>query len=205
MLTGIILAGGDSERMNGTNKSLLTLDDEMLVQRQIRLMKQICEEIIIVTNEPRPYLQRLDGTIRIITDYVTGIGPLGGMFSGLSLAQKDHAWVIGCDMPFISAKAARLMLAHKQQHGYEVVFPCIQQVVHPLHAIYDRSCVKAIERMLHHHDYALTKLHRYLNWDVLLERTFVHHDIESSFLYEIKTQEDYLTAVELLELRCPGA
>ena len=52
MLTGAILAGGDNRRMNGEAKALLTFGAEKLIQRQIRQMREICSEMIVVTNHP---------------------------------------------------------------------------------------------------------------------------------------------------------
>lgn len=67
MLTGIILAGGDHQRMEGENKALLPIYGELLIQRQIREMESICDEIIIVTNDPKPFLRVVDVSVRIIT------------------------------------------------------------------------------------------------------------------------------------------
>lgn len=56
MLTGAILAGGQSRRMGGRHKGLLPFVNESIVERQIRTMKQLCAEVILVTNDPRSYL-----------------------------------------------------------------------------------------------------------------------------------------------------
>ena len=109
MLTGIILAGGDHKRMGGEEQSTSTYLWRATHTTQIREMESICDEIIIVTNEPKPFLRVVDVSVRIITDFVSGKGPLGGLHAGLSLAEHDEAWVVGCDMPSISAQAARFM------------------------------------------------------------------------------------------------
>ena len=58
MLTGVILAGGQNKRMDGQNKALLSFSNERLIERQIRIMQESCEEIIVVTNDP-PYIAYL--------------------------------------------------------------------------------------------------------------------------------------------------
>ncbi|MCZ8515254.1 molybdenum cofactor guanylyltransferase [Paenibacillus filicis] len=107
-LSGVILAGGKNRRMGGSHKALLPFHQEKLVHRQIRRLKQVCTEIILVTNDPKTFLPLVDSDVRIITDYYSGKGPLGGMHAGLSLANHVNVWLIGCDMPFISPQAAKL-------------------------------------------------------------------------------------------------
>lgn len=108
-LSGVILAGGRNRRMGGSPKALLSYHREKLIHRQIRVMRTICEEVILVTNEPRLYLPIVDRDVRILTDSYAGQGPLGGMHAALSLARCDNVWIIDCDMPFVSSRAARLM------------------------------------------------------------------------------------------------
>jgi molybdopterin-guanine dinucleotide biosynthesis protein A len=147
MLSGIILAGGEGLRMGGENKSLLMLGNETLLERQIRIMRELCSEIIIVTNTPRSFLRRVDASVRIITDYMPGKGPLSGMHAGLTLSVNQNAWIVGCDMPFLSPKAARLMLLKKKK-GIEAIIPWLQESMFPLHGIYDRDCAAHIPAFL---------------------------------------------------------
>src|SRR5690242_19745844 len=96
-LTGVILAGGKNGRMGGSHKALLPFRNEKLVHRQIRILKEICKEIIVVTNEPRTFLPIIDSGVRIITDFYENKGPLGGMHAALSLASHTNVWMVGCD------------------------------------------------------------------------------------------------------------
>ena len=122
MLTGVILAGGANRRMKGESKALLPFGGQPLVVRQVDRMRILCDEVIVVTNDPRPYLPILDRSVRIITDFFAGHGPLGGMHAALSLAKHTSVWVVGCDMPFVSSKAAEL-LWNRKRDGFEAVVP----------------------------------------------------------------------------------
>ncbi|WP_426452178.1 molybdenum cofactor guanylyltransferase [Paenibacillus sp. S-38] len=200
MLTGLILAGGESKRMNGKNKSRLKFEYETLLQRQIRLMRTICSELIIVTNDPRAYLRQVDESVRIITDYIPGKGPLSGLHAGLTLARGENVWAVGSGMPFLSPKAAALLLEQKNR-GFNAVFPRVENMIYPLHGLYDRSCGKRIAELLQGGEGRPDVLHRVLNAALVEEETFVGQGIAPSFVFEIKTEEDYLMAAEILEGR----
>ena len=51
-MTGVILSGGKNRRM-GANKAFLTVDGERLIDRTVRLFREVFEEVIIVTTCPR--------------------------------------------------------------------------------------------------------------------------------------------------------
>ncbi|AFC28659.1 molybdopterin-guanine dinucleotide biosynthesis protein A [Paenibacillus mucilaginosus 3016] len=200
MLTGLILAGGESKRMNGANKSMLKFEYETLLQRQVRLMRTVCSELMIVTNDPKSYLRQVDESVRIITDYIPGKGPLSGLHAGLTLARGEQVWAVGCGMPFLSPKAAQLLLEQKNR-GFDAAFPRVENMIYPLHGIYDRSCGKRIGELLQSGEGRPDALHRVLNAALVEEEVFTGQGISASFVFEIKTEEDYFTAAEILEGR----
>lgn len=191
MLTGVILAGGDHQRMGGENKALLPIYDELLIHRQIREMETICDEIIIVTNEPKPFLRTVDISVRIITDFIRDKGPLGGLHAGLSLAEYEEAWVVGCDMPAISAQAARYMQQFKDEFQLEAVVPRIGGRLEMLHSIYNTSVANAAQSLLRSGDHRLEQLLHYIRWSELDSDQFVVRGIETQFTQTIKTMDDY--------------
>jgi molybdopterin-guanine dinucleotide biosynthesis protein A len=191
MLTGVILAGGDHGRMGGENKALLPIYGELLIQRQIREMESICEEIIIVTNDPKPFLRVVDVSIRIITDFIRGKGPMGGLHAGLSFAEHEEAWVVGCDMPSISAQAARFMREFKEEFKLEAVVPRIGGQLEMLHGIYHTSIANKILSMLNRGEYRLNQLLQHIRWSEMDSDQFVVRGIETRFTQTIKTMDDY--------------
>lgn len=152
-LSGVILAGEKSRCADGFHMGLLSFQDEKLVHRQIRCLKQLCAEIILVTNEPRTFLPLVDCSVRIITEFYVDKGPLGGMHAAFSLAQYPDVWLVGCDMPIISYQAAKLMLDKKRKMDIDAVIPYIDDKLYPLHGIYDRRCAKVIRVMMDNEQY----------------------------------------------------
>ncbi|KRF04205.1 hypothetical protein ASG89_22515 [Paenibacillus sp. Soil766] len=190
MLSGVILAGGANRRMNGELKALLPFGGKPLIVRQLDCMREICDELIVVTNDPKPYLNKVDRSVRIITDYFTDHGPLGGMHAALSLAKHDSVWVVGCDMPFISIRAAQLLLQRKLD-GFESVIPVVAGELYPLHGIYDRACASHIVPLLHRGETRISALLNHVFMGGLGDRFLLENGVDLNFVSNIKTVEDY--------------
>jgi molybdopterin-guanine dinucleotide biosynthesis protein A len=176
--------------MKGVNKAFLVLDNITFIERQISEMRKCCTDITIVTNDPNPFLKSVDRGIRIITDYFPGKGPLSGMHAGLTLAKQPNVWVVDCGMPFISSKAAELLLERKQE-GFEAVIPWINKSAHPLHGIYDRSRAAVIGSMLEQGNTTFSSLLKKLLWIELHAPVFEGKGIDCRFVKAIKTTDDY--------------
>lgn len=190
MLTGVILAGGKNRRMQGHPKALLPFGAEKLIVRQLRLMQPVCSELIVVTNDPKPFLRLLEPEIRIITDFVPNGGPLGGMHSGLSLARNRDVWIVGSHMPFVSSQAAELLQVKKHE-GFDAALPWVQGGIYPLHGIYDRSCADLIWSQLQSGEPTLTRFLKELYWGELHETVFQENGIEPDFINCFNTHEEY--------------
>ncbi|MCY9694464.1 molybdenum cofactor guanylyltransferase [Paenibacillus alginolyticus] len=192
MLTGVILAGGANRRMNGELKALLPFGGQPLIVRQVDRMRILCDEIIVVTNEPKAFLPILDRSVRIITDFHTGYGPLGGMHAGLSLAKHSSAWVVGCDMPIISYKAAELLWNRKREgEGIEAVVPLVSGNLVPLHGIYDRECKTKILPLLKKGETRVSALLGHIFWSELGDEYLQKNGVDLKFIASIKTMDDY--------------
>jgi molybdopterin-guanine dinucleotide biosynthesis protein A len=199
MLTGVILAGGLSRRMGNINKGLLPFLNETLIQRQIGIMQELCAEVILVTNDPRSFLPHLGNTCRIISDYIPGKGPLSGMHAAFTLSKYTDIWVVGCDMPFISSRAAEFMWKQRENMECDAVVPCIQGAIHPLHGLYRKSCVEHISSLLNHGEFRVTELLNAILCKTVMEDAFVEMGLDVRFVLNVNTPEEYEEAVQLLE------
>ncbi|MEW6408849.1 MAG: molybdenum cofactor guanylyltransferase [Nitrospirota bacterium] len=140
--TGIILAGGENRRMP-TNKAFLEVDGEIIIERTLRIFNELFEEVIIVTNTPELFIKY---RVKLVGDLFNLRGPLTGIFSGLLNARENFCFVVACDMPFINKELVSYMVANRG--NYDAVVPRIGKVVEPLHAIYSRECLHAMEQSL---------------------------------------------------------
>jgi len=140
--TGIILAGGKNLRM-GQNKAFLEVQGERIIDRIKRIFVDLFDEVVLVTNSPRDYL---DLNLRIVADLYRERGSLAGIFTGLFHASFSHAFVAACDMPFLNPA----LIAHLVglSPGYDIVIPRTEDGLQPLHAVYSRKCLPFMEDLL---------------------------------------------------------
>ncbi|WP_158299481.1 molybdenum cofactor guanylyltransferase [Paenibacillus antri] len=190
MLSGIILAGGPNRRMGGSPKSLLRFGGESLVERQVREMRRLCDEMIVVTDDPLPYLRLLDRNVRIITDYYKAKGPLVGIHAGLMLATHPQAWIVGCDMPYVSADAAAVQ-RETLRSGAQAAVPHVNGGLYPLHGLYDRSCAQDAAKLIESGETSATALLKHVAWKEVRESAFVERGLSIRFVANVNTKEDY--------------
>lgn len=142
--SGVVLAGGQSRRL-GVEKSLLLLEGQPLLVRALDRLAEVSDDLIVVTNEPQRY-EPLELAARLVPDERPGVGSLMGIYSGLKAARHAYALVVACDMPFLNLALLRHLLALAP--GHDVVIPRRGEHVEPLHAVYGRACLPAMERVL---------------------------------------------------------
>lgn len=196
-LTGVILAGGKKRHSSGLHPALLPFRRERMVNRQFRLMRPICEELILVTDEPKLILPVLDADVRLITDYYANRGPLGGLHAALSLAGHGHVWLAGCDMPFLSPRAALVMLQRKRQYFLDAVVPCIHGKLNPLHGVFGRSLAKLAAKLSMAGRHSILALLDDISCGTMEEKQFHIHGIDMHFMIRTNTAEAYEDALKM--------
>lgn len=142
--SAIVLAGGESRRL-GRDKSLLLLEGRPLLVRTLDRLAAISDDLIVVTNTPQNYAH-LDLDARLVRDQRPGVGSLMGIYSGLKAARHGRALVVACDMPFLNLALLRYLLDCGP--ACDVVIPRLGEWLEPLHAIYDKACLPAMEQVL---------------------------------------------------------
>lgn len=141
-VSGVILAGGASNRM-GSNKALLPYKGGRFIEAIYRQMSQIFAEVFLVTNDPGQY-EFLP--CRKVPDLIPGAGALSGIHSGLRHSGNPFIFAVACDMPYLNDDLVR-HLAGLADAG-DVVIPEGPDGLEPLHALYGRECLAAIEESL---------------------------------------------------------
>jgi len=66
----------------------------------------------------------------------------------LSRSSREAAFCVACDMPFLSADLIRALVRRYREEGCDVLLPRVGGQIEPLHAVYRRSLLPAIERFL---------------------------------------------------------
>ena len=144
-VSGVILAGGASRRM-GRDKAFLEFGGEPLIARIAERLRAVVDEVIIAANDTARYAAFAD---RCVPDVHPGIGTLGGIHAGLGAAAHQLAVIVACDMPFLNPDVlAWFVEVAGSANGAgdaDLVVLRHDKGVEPLHAVYRKSCLPAIE------------------------------------------------------------
>lgn len=141
----VIQAGGQSRRM-GQNKALMPFSGQPLIERVVQRLKPAADEILINTNQPDlfSFLE-----LAMFPDLIPGKGPLGGLFTALSVAKFPLVAVVACDMPFINPQLLTLERDLLGGDEWDVVLPRSIDGLEPLHAVYRKdACLPAIRQAI---------------------------------------------------------
>ncbi len=141
-LEGAIVAGGKSSRM-GIDKALLEWEGKSLIRIVAESVSAVCDKLIIIADDGERFLSL---GLEIYPDKISGMGPLGGIYTALCVSEGERVFCVGCDMPFLDADVVRGMLDISGE--YDVVVPYLDDGFHPLHAVYSRNCIKPIRDTL---------------------------------------------------------
>jgi len=139
LLTGIILAGGNSTRM-GTDKGLMQLGGRPMIQHVIDPMAKVCQRILIVSDNP---MYGMFG-FELVEDEQPDYGPVMGILSGLRQSKTDRNLVLSCDAPFVTFELMKQLVLLSDKA--DVVGAHSTKGIHPLIAVYNARCLPAFER-----------------------------------------------------------
>jgi molybdenum cofactor guanylyltransferase len=142
----IILAGGKSKRL-GRNKLLEKVGGLTLLDRVIIKLSSLRTSIIVVVAADS-ILPDLTGysDVKVIQDVIPGKGSLGGLYSGLEYSDQQFNLVTACDMPFLDINLFQYMISLIENN--DAVVPVVNDNVEPLHAVYSKNCLTAIQSLI---------------------------------------------------------
>src|SRR5437660_2283697 len=129
--------------MGGRPKALLKLGGRRIIERVVDAVKPAVDDLLIVTNTPELYTFL---GLPMVPDIYLDHGSLGGIYSGLLAAPGDAAFTVACDMPFLHAEIARLVVRRAAEA--DVVIPRVGGQLETLHAAYGKACLPHIEERL---------------------------------------------------------
>ena len=194
--SAIILAGGRSLRL-GYNKVLEIVGDKSLLEGVISCVSSLSSEIIVVATEEQVIPQFADyPDLQVVTDIYPGKGPLGGIYTGLKTSTSACNLVVAADMPFLSKALLDYMLGLVD--SVDLVAPRVGGQVEPLHAVYMRSCLTAIERMMKEGELGVHKLFSRLNVRYVEADEISRFDPEQRSFFNVNTEGDLRLARQLV-------
>ena len=152
-VSAAILAGGASSRM-GTNKALLKVDGEPIITRCYQILAHLFHEVIIVTNTPEDYAFL---PCRKVPDIHPELGSIAGLHSAIVHGSNERTFVAACDMPCLNAELIRHLCS--ADISADAVVPLNRDNLRePLHAVYARSILPAMQTAIDTGDMSILHL-----------------------------------------------
>ncbi|HOV89185.1 MAG TPA: molybdenum cofactor guanylyltransferase [Syntrophorhabdaceae bacterium] len=159
--TCAILAGGASVRM-GRDKATLLVKDRPLISYVYDKVKDVFEDIIILSNNS--YV--LNGIhVPVIKDIVPIQSTLTGIASALIHTQNPYVFVVACDMPNLSREGILYLMENAQ--GEDIIIPRTEKGYEPLHAIYNRTCIPYMLSLIERREFKISSIFPYVNVKVI--------------------------------------
>ncbi|MES2575776.1 MAG: molybdenum cofactor guanylyltransferase [Bacteroidota bacterium] len=179
--TGIILAGGKSQRM-GTDKGLLPLNGKPFITHVYEAMKPIFGDNIVVVSSNADY--DAFGYNRI-EDLISDKGPVGGLYTALKQSKTKFNLVLSVDVPLITTELVQ-WLVDNHDDGYLVTQVQVDEKVSPLVAVYDRALRTLLGEHMAGNQLKLREVIAEVN-----VQTLIIPEKWSKQLQNINTEEDY--------------
>lgn len=184
-VTGAILSGGPSTKM-GCDKALLPYRGGRFIEAIHRKMAELFDEVIVVGSEPGQYDFM---PCRLVPDLFPGMGALAGIHSALFHSATDRVFVVACDMPHIKGDLIRYLCGFADEA--DAVLPEGDCGLEPLHAVYSKSALPAVEEALRDGRRGLCSFHETLRVRRVGRDTVESIDPGLSAFRNINTPEDY--------------
>jgi molybdopterin-guanine dinucleotide biosynthesis protein A len=143
--SAVILAGGANKRFGGYPKSKIKFDGESIISMILGTIRGLFSEIIIVTNTPDEY-DNLG--IKLTGDHFRNIGPLGGIHAAMLASSSENLFVLASDMPLINKEAILKQVDYFEKGSCDILVAKSGDLMEPLHAIYRKSLLPAIEEYI---------------------------------------------------------
>src|SRR6185295_525693 len=140
-IEAFILAGGVSSRM-GSDKAQLLIAEQTLIQRIANTLFEVCDSVTVVGREvdnPR---------LKAASDVYPKWGALGGLHAALNACASEWAFVIACDLPFVSAEMIKRLANLRED--FDAVVPIQPDGrAQPLSSLYrTESCLQQATQLI---------------------------------------------------------
>ncbi len=196
-VSGIILAGGMSTRL-GRDKAIEPIGGQPLISRVLSMLSAVIDESVVVVNDDRRGSELpLPENVVVAVDAYPGSGSLGGIFTGLQIANAEWAFVVACDMPFLNPALFSRMLEMRRLH--DVVVPVLGGRPEPTHALYSKACLPHMKKRLQNGKLKITGFFEQVRVRYIAEDDVDRIDPGRLSFFNINTQEDLDRAKSILD------
>jgi molybdenum cofactor guanylyltransferase len=189
----IILCGGRSSRM-GLPKLALPFGPELMIQRIVRLVGEVCAPIVVVA-APAQELPELPQGVIVVRDRREGRGPLEGLAAGLGALgdEVEAAYATSCDVPLLVPAFVRRMFELLGERQCAV--PTSGGYQHPLAAVYRPGVLSTVQELLAAERMRPAFLFNSVDTRRVSEAELIDVDPRLDTLKNLNRPEDYFAAL----------
>lgn len=192
----------------GQAKALLPVPPQgtPLVLHIIQRLTPLVGQVLVVANDPSLAREaNLPASVPVLADRYPEAGTLGGIATGLG-ACNDWTMMVACDMPFLNPVlfAYLQQLAREQEGGrdcWDAVVPFTAGYAEPLHALYHRRCLPAIEARLAKQERRANCFYSDIHVRRVEEAELRPYDPQLLSFVNINTPEEWQQALRLFNSR----
>jgi molybdopterin-guanine dinucleotide biosynthesis protein A len=127
----------------GTNKSLLPLGGIKVIERVVKLIGNLFQEVILITNQPEEYSFL---NLKMYKDLYKDIGPLAGIHSALVHTSTNKNFIISCDIPLMTSEVIKYIVDYPTTKP--ITITKADNFVQQLCGVYDKSLIPAIDNII---------------------------------------------------------
>lgn len=177
----------------GRDKLFLEVGGVPLFERVYGVLNELFNDLIVVANKPSWFRSY---RVRVYPDLISNKGALGGLYTGLKYACSDSVFCFASDMPFLNPPLIRYMIG-KENEG-DVIIPKTSDGLQPLHAIYSKRCLEAMENLISRTNLKIVDFFIELNVIYVSEREISGFDPELTSFLNVNTEDDLRRAEAMI-------
>lgn len=194
MRSGVIIAGGRSTRFGDRDKAVAVLGGIPMIRRVADRLVKVIDELVVNCREGQMEAIKeafegysIDPVYAV--DPEPDLGPMAGIRNGLRSVSAKYAFVVACDMPFVSATLSEYLF--RRASGHDAAVPrSAEGWYQTTQAVYRASAmVQACDRALEAGDSRIV--------DALFELDYVEVSEDEVLEYaDLRTFENLNTQAE---------
>jgi molybdopterin-guanine dinucleotide biosynthesis protein A len=130
----------------GRDKALLPLGTGTMVGQIATAVQSAAGNVTIIG----PVERYVHLGFPVVADKIENCGPLGGLFTALSITRADWNVLVACDMPQVTAAFLNQLIEAAKASDSDCLVPETDGKLNPLCAVYHRRVAPAAKSAIHH-------------------------------------------------------
>lgn len=135
----------------------------------VSVLRRVFDDIVVAGGNSSGF-EKLG--LRCFPDPIPDRGALGGLYSGFTNTNAEQIFLCACDMPFIVPETVKIVLENIGPE--QAALPVIGGIRQPTHAVYRRTILPVVEKLLEKPEVYLP---------TLLDKIDVHYVDEELFAF----------------------